>query len=67
MEVDKDALYYNIAINDPSHPQGIFEAVPMDGVLFYSEINDMDMVDTFATIRKLPQVALLHVFIWLIL
>jgi hypothetical protein len=60
MEVDQDVLYPKPMTNDASRAQGTFEGVPMDGLVFHPEANDMEMADTFVTIRKLFQVAFLY-------
>jgi len=55
MEVDEDIPDRKVANKDATYPQEIAEAVPMDGVVFYPEVKDMEMTDAFATNRKLPQ------------
>lgn len=62
MEIDEDAVYPKVAINDALHLQGMSEAVSMDGVVFHPDFNDMEMADTFVTIRKLLQVVLYHYY-----
>lgn len=55
MEVDEDIPDRKVANKDATYPQEIVEAVPMDGVVFYPEVKDMEMTDAFATNRKLSQ------------
>ena len=53
MEVDEDVPDRTVANKSATYPQEIAEAVPMDGVVFYPEVKDMEMMDAFATNRKL--------------
>lgn len=55
MEVDKHVLNPEVANKGAARPQGIPEAVPMDGVVFHPEVKDVEMSDAFATNRKLRQ------------
>ena len=60
MEVDEDVLDRKVVNNGATYPQRIVKAVPMDGVVFHPEVKDMEMVDAFATNRKLAQATLIY-------
>ena len=62
MEVDEDVHHPRVAINRVSHLHGASEAAPMDGVVFHPEANDMEMGDTFVTLRKKLQMTLFYIF-----
>jgi hypothetical protein len=54
MEVDEDVPHpEGCEQRRLTRPQGISEAVPMDGVVFHPEVRDVEMSEAFATNRKL--------------
>jgi hypothetical protein len=53
MEVDEGSPHLKVANKDVLHPHGIPEVMPMNGVVFYPEVRDMEMADAFAINRKL--------------
>lgn len=60
MEIDGDVLGRKVANKGATCPQGVSEAVPMDGVVFHPEVKDVEMTDAFATDCKLPRATLIY-------
>lgn len=60
MEVHKDVLHPEVVNKGAPRPQGISDAVPMDGVVFHPEVKDVEMSEVFATTRKLLQATLIY-------
>jgi hypothetical protein len=60
--IEEGDLYPRVAGEIASYPQGMPEAVQMDGVVFYPEVKDMEMTDTFATNRELSSSSLFILF-----
>ena len=60
MEVNENVPHPEVANKGAPRPQGIPDAMPMEGVVFHPEVKDVEMSEAFATNRKLLQVTHLY-------